>query len=220
MGFRRFLAAAALMVFGTGLMAGCPEVNGLVNGLNGLMEGLDELESDYEFTYAIPDGSYSGTKFATTTYWQAGEEYWSGDWDQPVELEFVTGEPLQPSGYWVDFGDEDSLDLGALQISRVVSDINVFDWGYEVFFDLTGTWDGVAFAGEQHVDYVAESDGSVTLYDTIELVSTGDGGEWEIVIEAEGLLTPDGGAQPGNPNAPSNPLDNPLLDLKSGKIRQ
>lgn len=206
MGLRRFLAAA-VVVGGSGLMAGCPELGGQW-GNGDIPYGV------------ISDGTYSGTKNATTKYWQDGETFWSGDWDESVSVEFYDGAIVQPSGDWLDYGDVDSLNMGTLQFSREVDEIYFEDWGYEVFYDLTGEWDGVPFVGVQHVDYVAEDDGSVTVYDTIELTSEDsfDGGEWEIVIEAEGTLSRSrGGSNPGNPG---NPLDDDILDRKSGKIRQ
>lgn len=216
MGFRRILAATVLVVCGTGLMAGCPQIGGLIDSV------LSEFGSDAAYG-DVPDGTYSGTKYATTKYWQAGDEYWSGDWNEPVALEFAKGAIVQPSGYWLDYGDVDSLDMGTLQVSREVDEINFLDWGYEVLYELTGTWGDVPLEGGQHVDYVTNADGSITIYDTIELFSldSHDGGAWEILIEAEGTLAPSGGAAgPGSSGNSGGPLDDDILDKKSGKIRR
>jgi hypothetical protein len=182
-------------------------------------EGLGPLD------YAIPDGTYAGTLSLTASFWQNGVDDGQDfdEWD--ATRTFKTGDLINKvTGDWFYWGDQDTLDLGSLQVARVVTDVEQFDWGYHVLFDVTGSWDDVPVSGKQDVDYILEYDGSVSVEDTMELTSLQeyDGGAWEIEVYVEGnLVRAGGGSGDDSGNGGDNGEDGlpPWFDDKSGKIR-
>lgn len=191
---RHFLAAALLG--GLTTLAGCP---------------FDDLPGGG----LILDGTYSGDVRSTSQVWEAGDLYWEGAADGTTTVTFVDGALLKPGGAWLDFADEDELDMGTLQVSRVVHDIDYGAWGYEVVYDLDARWGAVPMAGTQVVTYWTTAAGSLELYDDIELFSLDayDGGAWEYEISKAGMLRPAETTDPGR-----GPFDD-VLDRKSGKPR-
>lgn len=199
------LAAGSLM-----LVAGClPEDGG----------GWGRLE------YAIPDGTYAGKLNLTASFWEYGVDD-GQDFDEwPDTRTFKTGDLINPvTGDWFYPGDWDTLDLGSLQVARVVTEVEQFDWGYHVLFDVTGSWYDIPVSGTEDADYILENDGSVSVEDTMQLASAWqyDGGAWEIEISVEGNLVHAGGGSGGSAGYGGNGGNGlpPLFDLKSGKIRR
>ncbi|MBL8880523.1 MAG: hypothetical protein JNG88_15530 [Phycisphaerales bacterium] len=207
---KKLLLSFGVIGFGLSLAAGCPLTGSLDDLLSGLV-GSDKL---------ISDGTYAGKTNALSEWREGGALYWQGQSDADVTATFVQGEMLAPSGYWVDFGDTDTVDRGTLQMSREVYDIIVFDWGYEVDYAVTGTWKNVPLEGEQYVYYEMNADGTISVHDSLELMSldSHDGGRWSIHTTASGTLAPVGSVS--NPNAPSGGILDPhgILDKKSGKL--
>jgi hypothetical protein len=154
--------------------------------------------------YAIPDGTYAGTLRLTASFWQNGV-YDGQDFDEwDTTRIFRTGDLINKvTGDWFYWGDQDTLDFGTLQIARVVTDVEQFDWGYHVLFDLTGSWNGVPLSGTQDADYFIEYDGSVSVEDTMNLTSLQeyDGGAWEIEVYIEGNMVHTGGGSGDNPGS-------------------
>ena len=108
------------------LIAGCP-----MDGSG----GLGPLE------YAIPDGTYAGKLSLTASFWQYGVSDGQDfdEWD--TTRIFKTGDLINKvTGDWFYPGDQDTLDYGSLQIARVVTDVEQFDWGYHVLFDVAARW--------------------------------------------------------------------------------
>jgi hypothetical protein len=164
--------------------------------------------------YAIPDGTYAGKLSLTASFWQNGE------WD--ATRTFKTGDLINKvTGDWFYWGDQDTLDFGSLQVARVVTDVEQFDWGYHVLFNVTGNWYDVPLSGKEDADYVLEDDGSVSVDDTMNLTSLQDydGGAWEIEVYIEGNLVRAGGGSGDNAGNGGNGLP-PWFDDKSGKVRQ
>lgn len=203
------LAAGSLM-----LVAGCP---------------LEGIGGPGPLDYAIPDGTYAGKLSLTASFWENGVDD-GQDFDEwNTTRIFKTGDLINKvTGDWFYPGDRDTLDYGSLQISREVTDVEQFDWGYHVLFDVTGSWYDVPVSGTEHADYILEDDGSVSVEDTMQLTSSWlyDGGAWEIELFVEGNLVRPGSGNGGNGgNAGSGGANGenglpPLLDRKSGKIRQ
>lgn len=193
------------------LVAGCP-LDGV--GVSGPLE------------YAIPDGSYAGKLNLTASFWQNGVDDGQDfdEWD--ATRTFKTGDLINKvTGDWFYPGDRDTLNLGSLQVARVVTDVEQFDWGYHVLFDVTGSWYDVPVSGTEDADYILENDGSVSVADAMELTSLRqyDGGAWEIEIYLEGNLVRSGSGSSGNAGNGGNNVGNnggnglpPLLDQKSG----
>lgn len=170
-------------------MAGC-----LVDGSGGLGP----------FDYAIPDGTYAGKLSLTASFWQYGVDDGQDfdEWD--TTRTFKTGDLINKvTNDWFYPGDQDTLDLGSLKVTRVVTDVEQFDWGYHVLFHVTGSWYDVPVSGVEDADYILEYDGSVSVEDTMALSSLQeyDGGAWEIEIYVEGNLVPSGGGSGGNPGS-------------------
>lgn len=215
------------------LVAGCP---------------LEGSGGSGPLDYAIPDGAYAGKLSLTASFWENGVDD-GQDFDawQTTRI-FKTGDLINKvTGDWFYPGDRDTLDFGSLQVARVVTDVEQFDWGYHVLFDVAGSWYDVPVSGTQHADYILESDGSVSVEDAMELTSSQlyDGGAWEIELFIEGNLVRTGRAGGGNSggdagsgsgssgndnagNGGDTGADNrtgdnglpPLLDRKSGKVRR
>lgn len=207
---KKLLLSLGVIGCGISLVAGCPLGGSLDDLFSGFL-GNDNL---------ISDGTYAGKTNSLSEWREAGALYWQGTDQGDVTATFVQGEMLAPSGYWIDFGDVDSVDRGTLQMSREVYDIIVFDWGYEVDYDVTGTWKNIPLEGEQFVVYEMNSDGTVGVYDTLELTSleSHDGGRWSIHTTASGTLAPVGSV--ATPSTPSGGILDPhgILDQKSGKL--
>lgn len=202
------LAAGSLM-----LMAGCPVEPGGGSG---------------PFDYAIPDGTYAGKLSLTASFWENGVDD-GQDFDEwETTRIFKTGDLINKvTDEWFYPGDRDTLDFGSLQVARVVTDVEQFDWGYHVLFDVTGSWYDVPVSGTEHADYILEDDGSVSLEDTTVLTSLSeyDGGAWEIELFIEGNLVRSGGSSGGDGGSGGNGGGNgnelpPWFDQKSGKIRR
>ncbi len=200
------LAAASLI-----LVAGCPQDNG------GAWGPLD---------YAIPDGTYAGTLSLTASFWQNGVDD-GQDFDEwETTRRFKTGDLINKvTNDWFYPGDQDTLDFGSLQLVRVVTDVEQFDWGYHVLFDVAGSWYDVPLFGTEDADYVLENDGSVSVEDVTELASLMqyDGGAWEIELYVEGNLLRSAGNSGGDAGSGGNSGGNglpPWFDLKSGKVRE
>jgi hypothetical protein len=203
--------AAAVVVGGSALLAGCPF--GVDLGALGLGSGG-----------AIPDGTYAGTVSATVEFWNEGELSWDEASDDGyTDATFSDGALAKDSGGLFKLGDVDSLADGAYDITREVYDIDVGDWGYEIAFDSTGEWNGIPMTGWEVATYWLNDDGTVDLYDEIELTSEEwyDGGAWTIYSESYATLSRDEAPipAPAPAPAPSQPPQN-ILDLKSGKIRR
>ncbi len=194
--------SAALLVCGMGLLAGCPL---------GFDPGLG-LGSGY---YYIPDGTYAGSVSATVEFWEAGELVdESSSTDGYTDATFWNGALQKDSGSAFQIGDVDFLEDGAYEIMREVYYVDYGDWGYEIAFDSTGTWNGIPMTGWEIATYWLNADGSVDLYDEIELTSEEwyDGGYWTIHSDSYANLTR--GQAPTYEQPPQD-----LLDLKSGKVR-
>jgi hypothetical protein len=205
--------SAVLIGGGLAFLTGCPFGPGFLDDL--LQDGTSRrLNPDV----LIPDGDYTGVLYSTAEFWQAGEAYWQGDWPRDyARATFVEGEFVNDAGYWLGVGDVDAIDLGTIQLEREVYSEDVFDWGYEAIYDVTGTWKGVPVVGVQHIDFYPNEDGTVSMYESIELNSAEwfDGGSWVIEIESESLMAPGSINQPVPDSIPDD-----ILDKKSGKIRR
>lgn len=198
------LAASALMACGTALLAGCPL------GFNlGFPLGSASDASP------IPDGVYRGGVDGVFEIWNGDELYDEGEEPGATDATFVNGALLKDSGGKFRVGDVDVLEDGAYVIQREVHDIEVGDWGYEIHFDLVAEWNSIPMVGWEIATYELNADGTLDLFDEIELVSEDgyDGGNWLIHSDAYATLERD--AAP----APQQPVRN-ILDLKSGKIRR
>jgi hypothetical protein len=100
----------------------------------------------------------------------------------------------------------------------------MWDYGYEVDYDVTATWKNVPLEGEQYIVYELNSDGTVDLFDWFELTSldTYDGGRWTIEDTTTGTLAPlEEVGSSGDSGDFGDSGDSPedILDKKSGKIR-
>lgn len=182
--------------------------------------GLGPLE------YAIPDGTYAGKLSLTASFWQNGVDD-GQDFDEwETTRIFKTGDLINKvTGDWFYPGDQDTLDYGSLQIARQVTDVEQFDWGYHVLFDVVATWYDVPMSGKQDADYILENDGSVSVEDTMVLTSLleYDGGAWEIELYVEGNMVLAGGGNDDNVDNGGDDGGNglpPWFDDKSGKVRQ
>lgn len=201
---------------------------GLVAGSLVLVAGcpLDGLEGWGPLEYAIPNGTYTGELSMTASFWQYGVDDGQDfdEWDD--SRTFETGDLInEMTGDWFYPGDQDTLDFGSLQVARVVTEVEQFDWGYHVLFDVAGRWYDIPLLGTEDADYILEYDGSVSVEDTMELTSLleYDGGAWEIEIYVEGNLEPSGGGSGGDVGDGGNDGGNglpPWFDEPSGKIRQ
>ena len=102
-----------------------------------------------------------------------------------------------------------------------MADVEQFDWGYHVIFDVTANWYEVPLSGTQDADYILEDDGSVSVEDTLELVSLNeyDGGAWEIELSIKGNLARSDGGSGGNVDDGGSGLP-PWFDNRSGKTRR
>jgi hypothetical protein len=193
---------AVLTIGGSALVAGCPF-------------GLD-LGSLFGSAYdAIPDGRYEGDGSATVEFWQYGELVNEESNDTATFAAFSGGALLKDSGGRFQLGDVDTLVDGAYVITREVFSIDYGDWGYEIAFDLTAEWNSIPMTGLEVATYWLNDDGTIDLYDEIELTSDDwyDGGAWTIHSDSYVTLVPDYGTTPSSP--PEN-----ILDKKSGKIRR
>ena len=208
------VCVVGLLAGGLVFLTGCP-LTGLLDELsNAIGNGSSNGSSDR----VIPDGTYAGKLTATSEWRDSGEMYWQGTDDVSTSAEFAQGALVAPSGDWVDKGYQDSVDRGTLQISREVSYVEIYDWGYEVDYDLTGTWKNVPLQGTEYVTYELNNDGTVTVNDTLELISLDsyDGGRWVIHTTTAGTLAPSNGAASGGSNGGSDGNGGSILDKKSG----
>ncbi|MDX2198675.1 MAG: hypothetical protein SF069_06850 [Phycisphaerae bacterium] len=199
MRLRKALAALAMgqMV----LMGGCP---------------LGGLEDFGPFDYAIPDGTYGGKLELTASFWENGVDD-GQDYDEwETTRIFKTGDLINKvTGDWFYPGDVDTLSYGSLEIERVVTEVEQFEWGYHVLFDVSGYWYDVPLSGSEDADYFIEPDGTLSVEDTIQLQSRWeyDGGTWEIDMYIQGNLTPIGAGGGGDGGGSGLP---PWFDDKSG----
>lgn len=201
---------------------------GLVAGCLVFLAGcpMDGAGGSGSLEYAIPDGTYAGKLSLTASFWQNGVDD-GQDFDEwETTRIFKTGDLINKvTNDWFYPGDRDTLDYGSLQIARQVAEVEQFDWGYHVIFDVAATWYEVPLSGTQDADYILEDDGSVSVEDRMELTSLGqyDGGAWEIEVYVEGNLVRSGSGSGGDSGNNGNNGGNGLpwwFDLKSGKIRQ
>jgi hypothetical protein len=175
------------------------------------------------YPYAIPDGTYAGKLSLTASFWQYGVDDGQDfdEWD--ATRTFHTGDLINKvTNDWFYPGDQDTLDYGTLQLARVVTEVEQFDWGYHVLFYVAGSWYDVPVSGTQDADYVLDDDGSVWVEDVMDLTSLQeyDGGAWEIEVYVEGSLFRDGigsGDNGGDDGGDGLP---PWFDDKSGKVRE
>ena len=193
-----------LMICASALMAGCPSESDL-----GLVSGYDD--SYYE---VIPDGNYAGYVNGIFESWYWGELYQQASGGDQSGATFSNGVVLKDSGQALRIGDIEDMDFGAFTASRQVYDVEVDDYFYEVSFDVWAQWDSVPMAGTEFISFSENSDGSITMFDSLELISLDeyDGGAWTFHVNSSGTLYPFDGSE----NPPDN-LSNPILDLKSGK---
>lgn len=183
------------------LMAGCP-----------LSLDLGSLLDLGAGSGAIPDGTYTGSVDGTVKFWESGELVDGASETGATDAKFAGGLLLKDAGGAFRVGDVDHLSDGEYEITREVSAIDAGDWGYEIAFDLVGEWDGVPMVGWEIATYWLNSDGTLDLYDEIELTSdeSFDGGAWTIHSDAYSTMTRTSSA--GRPSGD-------ILDRKSGKIR-
>lgn len=154
------------------------------------------------YDYAIANGTYKGTLDLTASFWRDGVDD-GQDFDSfEATRVFDTGDLINnETGEWFYPNDMDHIDLGSLQVDRRVVDVEQFDWGYRIRFDVVGSWYEVPLSGLEVADYVAEFDGTVWVEDTMNLFSlaTYRGEEWEIEVYKEGTLFPSAsGGSDGN----------------------
>lgn len=197
----RYLAAVVVLSVPV-LMAGCPL--GLdLGSLLDLGAGLG----------AIADGTYEGSVDATVEFWESGELVDESSEIGATDAKFADGALLKDSGSPFRIGDVDHLSDGEYEITREVVAIDAGDWGYEIAFDLVGEWDGVPMVGWEIATYWLNPDGSLDLFDEIELTSDDsyDGGAWTIHSDAYSTMTR---------GSTSRRAPDDLLDRKSGKIRR
>lgn len=198
---RQRCVVTALMMCGLALSAGCPIDPG-------------ELGLDFGFDYEIiPDGVYQGNATAIAELWHDGERIAQTSGETAGYAKFVDGELLAGDGSIIRIGDVEEVDIGGVWITREVFDIYVNDWYYEVSYDVWTEWNSVPMEGTEYLSFGLNSDDSITMFDTLELVSLDefDGGASVFHLNGTGKLIP--GEGPAIP-----PRD--LLDLKSGKPRQ
>lgn len=197
------LLAVGLAVCGSVSIAGCPL--GLGYGLGG---GYG----------AIGDGTYSGTSSAEVAFWESGVLADRGSDGGYTDATFLNGALLKDSGGAFRIGDVDVLADGEYRITREVYDVESGPWGYEITFDLTAEWNSIPMSGWEIATYTANADGTIDLFDEIELTSEDwfDGGAWTIHSDAYATLSRGLASPPAPAPAPSgSPRD--ILDLKSGK---
>ena len=231
--------AAALVVCGLASLAGCPL--GIVSDLQSALQsslqsglqsgsGSGSGSGSESSNGVIPDGAYAGNIGATAEFWHKGEPYEQHSGGGEAGATFVNGAALKNSGTALQIGDIESSDWGVFTGSRKVYDVQVGDSSYEVDYDVTAEWNAVPMAGTEFITYAANADGSIEMYDTIELDSLDsyDGGAWTMHASASGTLLPvqqSGGSgsygstgTSGNSGSSGGSTGN-ILDLKSGKIR-
>lgn len=194
--------AAVVMVGGLGLLAGCPFGFDLGFGLGG---------------GAIPDGTYTGDVSAVTNFWEGETLSDQDEYEGETFGTFQGGVLLDDAGDSYEVGGVDFLEDGAYEIMREVNYVDFGPWGYEIGFDLTAEWNSIPMTGWEIATYSLNADGTLDLFDEIELTSEDwyDGGWWTIHSDAYATLLPGQAPAPG-PGRPGRDL----LDLKSGKIRR
>ena len=199
----RVRSLSAIVVTGVPLlMAGCPL-------------GLD-LGSLLDFgsgVAAIPDGTYAGGTNGSVEFWEWDELVDEASETGATDAKFANGALLKDSGGVFRVGDVDELWDGAYELTREVYAIDAGEWGYEIAFDLFGEWDGIPVVGWEIATYWLNPDGTIELYDEIELTSeeSFDGGAWTIYSESFATM---------ELATPSSRAPEDLLDRKSGKIRR
>lgn len=192
---------AAAMVGGLGLLTGCPWGFNLGFPLGG------------ETHSSIPDGTYFGGVDGAMEIWNGDELYDESTEEGATDATFVDGALHKDAGGPYKPGDMDVLKDGAYVIQREVSDIDFGVWGYEIHFDLTAEWNSIPMVGWEIATFELNADGTLDLFDEIELVSEEwyDGGNW--LIHADSYSTMERAAAPQQPRRG-------ILDVKSGKIRR
>ncbi|HKQ47147.1 MAG TPA: hypothetical protein VJZ71_03645 [Phycisphaerae bacterium] len=196
MRFREF--AAALIILGAALTAGCPDGAGL---------GLPFA--------AIPDGTYAGSVDGFVEIWHWDELYQQGSGGGESAATFVNGAIVKDSGQDLQIGDVEDVDFGSFTATREVFDVQVGAGFYEVAYEVYAEWETVPMYGTEVITFTGNADGSVAMVDTLELTSLADydGGAWTFYAETSGALSSVQGPveEPEDP-----PFD--ILDLKSGKF--
>lgn len=191
--------AIALVASSLAFLSGCPDGSGF-----GLGSG-DQI---------IPDGTYLGDSSGNLEVWYGNQLYTQGSGGSESSATFLNGRIVKDTGAALQSGDVEELTLGAFSASRQVYDVYVGEWAYEVDYDVSASWNGIPMTGTEFITFGTNADGSIAMFDTLELTSleSFDGGAWTFHVNASGTLYPTHDV----PGAGS-PLDNPILDVKSGR---
>ncbi len=158
--------------FGAVVMVSCLlMLTGCVPGLD-LDSLLGDLLGGLTPGYAaIPDGAYAGSVQATVEFWEDGEFAGQFEDEGYTDAKFSGGALLKDTGGFFAVGDVDFLDDGVYQITRTVNYVDSGDWGYEIGFDLSAEYDGIPMYGWEIATYWLNDDGTLDLYDEIDLTS-------------------------------------------------
>ena len=192
------------MVSGSAFMAGCP---------------YDDFGFGGFYYEPIPDGTYYGTVNAVAEFWQNNKRLEQGTSTTPAAATFAGGELLTASGETLQIGDWNDVDFGTFWLERDVSDIELFDGGFQISYELYTEMEDIPLDGKEFVTFSMNADGSVTYFDTMELTSLDefDGGQSTLHLNLTGTLAPsEAPIPPSVPSRPSAPLDNDILNRKSG----
>lgn len=215
---------AALVLGGIPWLTGCVDLS----GIGGLLDGLssDGGSNGGSSGGAIKDGTYAGTSNATANFYQGNALYDQQAGNFGTNAKFSSGALLNDSGGWYKVGGVDRLQDGTYDLTRKVTSVDYGDWGYEIAFDESGTFGTLPMTGWEVATYWLNADGSLDLYDEIELTSTTAYYGNTLTIHTDGYATLTRGSvqspsQPqGQPQGqPQNQGGGSILDLKSGKIK-
>ena len=199
--------AAAVIVCSSVFMAGCP------NGTDfGVGSGSD----------VIPDGTYIGDSNGNFESWYMSDVYQQASGGGETSATFANGAVLKDSGSALRRGDIENVDFGGFTASREVTDVQIGQWAYQVSYDVTAQWGNVPMAGTESITFTGNEDGSIAMFDAMELISLDqyDGGAWTFHVNSSGTLYPtdESGYSGGDSSgSPSGNLSNPILDIRSGK---
>jgi hypothetical protein len=182
-------------------MAGCPFGSDFGLGLG----SRDDV---------IPDGMYKGRANGIVEIWYGSDLYHQASSENENAGTFLNGAVVTDSGQELRIGDVEDVHFGSFTVSRKVYDVQIGDWAYQVSYDVTAQWNSAPMAGRQFITFSGNADGSITMFDTLELTSLVeyDGGAWAIHANTSGTLYPVQESE-----NPSDGLSNPILELKSGK---
>jgi hypothetical protein len=210
---RFWYIAAAVCICCSAMGAGCPNT---------------DLGTGCDCGNVIPDGTYIGDTNGTFESWYGSNMNDQKSGSGQTSATFVSGYVVKDSGYDLQIGDVENMSAGSFSASRQVTDVQAGNWAYEVDYDVSANWGGIPMSGTEYITFSGNEDGSIAMFDTMELTSLSsyDGGAWTFHVNSSGTLYPsyDDGSGSGNGSGdgsgvqvPNDNLSNPLLDIKSGR---